>query len=164
MKLLNFTIIKLTCFLIIGIIISHVFPISFHLSLYISSALLILLFVCFLFARKQFIKTVWSGITAYILMLFVGVLTTSFHNQKNFSNHYSNHISIEKDSLETVTFRIREVLKPGNYYDKYVIDVLNINNETMKNINLDVLMNEYKTDTSVRTQPMLELTVLNRMK
>lgn len=110
-----------------------------------------LLFVFFLIARKQFIKTVWFGIAAYILMIFVGVLTASFHNQKNFSNHYSKFISVEKDSLETVTFRIREVLKPGNYYDKYVIDLLRINDETVSgksllNIQKDSMQSALKVD------------------
>ena len=151
MKLFNFTIIKLTCFLIIGILISYLYPISFYLSLYITSALLILLFVCFLIAKKQFIKTVWFGVSAYILMVFIGILTTSFHNQKNFSNHYSKHISIEKDELETITFRIREVLKPGNYYDKYVIDILKINDETVSgksllNIQKDATQSALKVD------------------
>lgn len=131
MKLFNFTIIKLTCFLIIGILISYVYPTSFHFNLYITIALLIVLFIFFITSRKQFTKTIWFGVFAYILMIFIGVLTVSFHNQKNFSNHYSKLISVEKDAFETVTFRIREVLKPGNYYDKYVIDVLKINDETV---------------------------------
>ncbi|PIA79656.1 competence protein [Gaetbulibacter sp. 4G1] len=151
MKLLNFTIIKLTCFLIIGIIISYLYPISIHSSLYLTTALLILLFICFLIARKQFIKTIWFGVFAYILMISVGVLTTSFHNQKNFSNHYSKLVSLEKDTAKTVTFRIREVLKPGNYYDKYVIDILNINNVTVSgksllNIQKDSTQSVLKVD------------------
>ncbi|MCL6294134.1 ComEC/Rec2 family competence protein [Jejuia spongiicola] len=151
MKLLNFTIIKLTCFLIIGIIISYLYPISIHSSLYLTTALLILLFICFLIARKQFIKTIWFGVFAYILMISVGVLATSFHNQKNFSNHYSKLVSLEKDTAKTVTFRIREVLKPGNYYDKYVIDILNINNVTVSgksllNIQKDSTQSVLKVD------------------
>ncbi|WP_034041442.1 ComEC/Rec2 family competence protein [Wocania ichthyoenteri] len=151
MKLFNFTIIKLTCFLIIGIIVSYLYPIPIHLNLYITVALLVILFVFFLIARKQFIKTVWFGVSAYILMIFVGILTTSFHNQKNFSNHYSKLVSLEKDTAETITFRIREVLKPGNYYDKYVIDVLKINDETVSgksllNIQKDSSLSALKVD------------------
>ncbi|MCF7567606.1 competence protein ComEC family protein [Sabulilitoribacter arenilitoris] len=151
MKLFNFTIIKLTCFLIIGIIISYFYPIPISLNLYLCFTLLVLLFISILIARKQFIKSIWFGIIAYVLMIFVGVLTTSFHNQKNAWNHYSKCISIEKDSLKTVTFRIREVLKPGNYYDKYVIDVLKINNETVSgksllNIQKDSTQSTLKVD------------------
>ncbi len=151
MKLLNFAIIKLTGFLIIGIIISYLYPTPIHLSLYLSAALLAILFICFLIARKQFIKTIWFGIVTYILMVFIGLLTSTFHNQKNFPNHYTKHISFEKNSAKTVTFRIREVLKPGNYYDKYVIDVLNIDNESVSgksllNIQKDSTQSTLKVD------------------
>ncbi|WP_341214615.1 ComEC/Rec2 family competence protein [uncultured Wocania sp.] len=151
MKLFNFTIIKLTCFLIIGIILSYLHPIPIHLNLYITVALLVILFIFLLIARKQFIKTIWFGVLAYILMIFIGVLTTSFHNQKNFSNHYSKLVSLEKDTAETITFRIREVLKPGNYYDKYIIDVLKINDETVSgksllNIQKDSSLSALKVD------------------
>ncbi|WP_418602848.1 ComEC/Rec2 family competence protein [Hwangdonia sp.] len=151
MKLLNFTIIKLTCFLILGILISYLFPISIRLSIDITVGLLVILSIFFLKARKQFVKTIWFGIAAYILMIFIGFLTTSFHNQKNFSNHYLKFISVEKDSLETVTFRIREVLKPGNYYDKYVIDILKINDKTVSgksllNIQKDTTQSALKVD------------------
>jgi competence protein ComEC len=126
MRLLNFTIIKLTLCLIAGIIIGYTFNLSLSLTLYLSSFFLITLFISFLIAKKQFIKTIWFGILAFLLMLCIGVLTVNFHNQKNFSNHYTHQLSKHNDSLKTITFRIREVLKPGNYYDKYVIDILNI--------------------------------------
>ena len=77
MRLLNFSIIKLTCFLIIGIAISYAFPLSFLSNLYITGAFFILLTVSFLIARKQFIKTIWFGIAAYILMIFVTALNLS---------------------------------------------------------------------------------------
>lgn len=126
MQLLNFTIIKLTFCLIIGIIIGYFTKLPLDNTLYITFVLFVIVLLFFLIAKKQFIKSIWFGVSAFILMIFIGVLTTNFHNQKNFSNHYTQHISTETDTLKTITFRIREVLKPGNYYDKYVIDILNI--------------------------------------
>jgi competence protein ComEC len=126
MRLLNFTIIKLTLCLIVGIIIGYAFNISISLTIYLSGFFLITLFISFLIAKKQFIKTVWFGILAFLLMLCIGISTTNFHNQKNFSNHYTYQLSTPNDSLKTITFGIREVLKPGNYYDKYVIDILKV--------------------------------------
>lgn len=128
MKLLNFTIIKLVCCLIIGIIISHLCTIPLQLSLSISGILLLVLLIFFIVAKNQFRKTIWFGLTVYILMIFVGILNTSFHNPKNLSNHYTNHQIYQKDTINAITFRIREILKPGKYNDKYVIDVLKIKN------------------------------------
>ncbi|SFZ93488.1 competence protein ComEC [Flaviramulus basaltis] len=127
MRLLNFTIIKFTFYLIIGIVIGHFVTIPLKTSLIITLALLVLLFIFYLIAKKHFNKTIWFGLLAFLIMISAGILTTNIHNQKNFSNHYIHQISLENDSLKTVSFRIREVLKPGNYYDKYVIDILQIN-------------------------------------
>lgn len=126
MRLLNFTIIKLTFCLIIGILIGFLYNIKINSILLFTGSLLIALFISLIIAKNQFIKTVWFGVLAFLLMFSVGLLTTHFHNQKNFSNHYSQKVFIESDSLKTITFRIREVLKSGNYYDKYVIDILKV--------------------------------------
>lgn len=151
MRLLNFTIIKLTLCLIAGIIIAHFTNIPLKTTLLITGTLIIALFVSFLIAKKQFIKTIWFGALTFILMVAVGVLTANFHNQQNFSNHYTNQVSTHIDSLKTITFRIREVLKPGNYYDKYVIDILNVdenktNGKSLLNIEKDSLKSPLKVD------------------
>ena len=151
MRLLNFTIIKLTFCLIIGIIIGYVFNISLSITLYTTGFFLVTLFISFLIAKNQFVKTIWFGALAFFSMISVGVLTTNFHNQKNFSNHYTNQVSANSDSLKTITFRIREVLKPGNYYDKYVIDILNVDGnkttgKSLLNIEKDNLEMPLKVD------------------
>ena len=151
MQLLNFTVIKLTICLIIGIVIGYFVNIPLSTSLYITSLLLVILFIFYLIARKQFIKTIWFGVSAFLLMVSIGILTTNIHNQRNFKKHYTNQVSLEEDSLKTITFRVREVLKSGNYYDKYVIDILNINSSSTKgksllNIEKDTLKPALKVD------------------
>ncbi|MEN3325024.1 ComEC/Rec2 family competence protein [Mariniflexile soesokkakense] len=127
MQLLNFTIIKLSICLITGIIIGYFFSISLHLILFLTGLSLVFLLMLYLVSRKQFIKTVWFGVFSFITMIFVGILVTNLHNEKNHFKHYTHQLSREKDSLKTITFRIREVLKPGTYYDKYIIDLLEAN-------------------------------------
>ncbi len=151
MRLLNFTIIKLSICLILGIIIGYVFNFPLNTSILLSVSLLIALLVFYFIAKKQFLQSIWFGAFAFLVMISVGILTTSFHNQKNFSNHYTKLIPIERDSLNTVTFRIREILKPGNYYDKYIIDLLEINQKkvtgkTLLNIQKDTLFSPLKID------------------
>jgi competence protein ComEC len=126
MRLLNFTIIKLAFFLIVGILVGYFFEVSTSLSIILSISLLTLLLVLLLIARKQFIKTIWFGAMAFLTMMGIGVLTVTLHNEKNLPTHYTRQISTENDSLKTITFRIREVLKPNDYYDKYVIDILEV--------------------------------------
>ncbi|WP_445738235.1 ComEC/Rec2 family competence protein [Mariniflexile sp.] len=151
MKLLNFTIIKLTFCLIIGILIGYLFQVSLNTSLYTTGLCLVLLSISYLFARKQFIKTIWFGVLTFITMVLVGILVTNLHNEKNNPKHYTHQLSKEKDSIKTITFRIREVLKPGDYYEKYVIDLLeidhvNIMGKSLLNIQKDPLQTILKVD------------------
>lgn len=151
MRLLNFTIIKLTFCLIIGIIIGYFTNIPLFISLYITLIIFGLFITYYFIARKQFIKTIWFGVFTYLIMISIGILTTNFHDQKKFLNHYTNQLSLEKDSLKTITFRIREVLKPGNYYDKYTIDLLEVDGQKTKgktflNIEKDSLKSSLKVD------------------
>ncbi|MDO6761614.1 ComEC/Rec2 family competence protein [Tamlana sp. 2_MG-2023] len=128
MKLLNFTIIKLTVCLVFGILIGYYYPTSVLFILGFTLVSLFLVFISYLFARHQFQKNIWFGLSASITMISIGALTVQFHNQKNFQNHYSYQVSTNSDTLKTITFRIKEVLKPGTYHDKYIIDILAINN------------------------------------
>ncbi|WP_298499508.1 ComEC/Rec2 family competence protein [uncultured Algibacter sp.] len=151
MRLLNFTIVKLTLCLVIGIIIGYLTHISITTSILSTTILLLTLLVMYLIAKKQFTKSIWFGLIAYLAMISVGILTTNIHNQKNFSSHYTKLISTENDSLNTTTFRVREILKPSNYYDKFVVDLLvvndkNVTGKTLLNIQKDSLESSLKVD------------------
>ncbi|WP_348636545.1 ComEC/Rec2 family competence protein [Mariniflexile litorale] len=142
MRLLNFTIIKLTICFIIGIIIACFYTIPLLLTLLLTGISLVFLTAFYFVAKKQFIKTIWFGIFSFITMILVGILVTNFHNEKNHPKHYTYQLSKEKDSLKTITFKIREVLKPGVYHDKYIVDLLEIDNNktsgrTLLNIQKD---------------------------
>lgn len=151
MRLLNFTIIKLTICFIAGIIIAYTFKISVITTFYLTLGFLAVLFASLLMAKSQFIKTIWFGVLAYTIMFLVGILTTNFHNEKNISTHYIHHLPIEKDSLYNVTFRVRDALKPGNYYHRYIVDVLKINDlsvggKSLLNIQNDSVKTALKID------------------
>ena len=124
MNLLDFPFVKLTICLIAGIILGHLHTISFESSSYILLFLLAVLTISFLIAREQFEKSMWFGIIAFITTVAIGLWTVSIHNPKNRANHYSHFISNKNDSLKTITFRIREVLKPNTYYNTYIVEVL----------------------------------------
>ncbi|MCF6295774.1 MAG: competence protein ComEC family protein [Flavobacteriaceae bacterium] len=131
MKLLNFTIIKLTFCLIIGIIIGFNFNIELHFSFLISITLLAILGLSIFLSKKNYKQDFWIGFLIFTTTISVGVLTINVNNQLNFKSHYSNQKTISIDTTYTINFRIREILKPSLYHNKYVIDVLKINNETV---------------------------------
>ncbi len=151
MRLLNFTIIKLTFCLILGIIIGYLFNVSTIISMAATAVLLLILAIIYIVTNKNFIQSIGFGLTTFLVTISVGVLTTSLHNQKNFAYHYTHFTASENSSLKTITFRIREVLKPGNYYDKYIIDILEIDGKhsigkSLLNIQKDSLQNTLNVD------------------
>ncbi|WP_298535976.1 ComEC/Rec2 family competence protein [uncultured Algibacter sp.] len=131
MELLNFNIIKLTTCLVLGILIGNFIRPTLTVSFYLTSLLLTLLFVFLLLSKKQFKKTVGFGVVGLVATISIGILTISFHNQKSFSNHYTQKLTGPSSSLNLIKFRVREVLKSGRYYDKYIIDIISVNNENV---------------------------------
>ena len=151
MKLLNFTIIKLTICVIIGILIGHYFNIHLDFLLVLSSILIVNLFLIKLFGKRKFHQTVWFGLLSFITTIIIGILAVTTHNQRNFKNHYTQSYLKQTDSIIQLQFRVREVLKPGNYYDKYVIDILEVDNKKVKGLSLlnvekDSTIQELKVD------------------
>ncbi len=151
MKIINFNIVKLTALLILGVIIGSLNIFSIYESFTITTLLFALYTISFFIAKKRFIKTIWFGVISFLLMVSIGILTVNIHNQKNFKSHYSHTISSDSEALNIITFKIREVLKPGNYYDKYVIDILNIDGEkttgkSLLNLQKDSLLTPLRID------------------
>ncbi|WP_100614195.1 ComEC/Rec2 family competence protein [Confluentibacter citreus] len=160
MKLLNFAIIKLTICLIIGILVGYFFEWPLIWTSYIIIGLLIFLFLSFIISKKQFLKTIWFGLLAFLTMIFIGILTINVHNEKNFSNHYK-HFTSENDSLKTITFRVKEVLKSNMYYDKYIVDLLKIDDlsvcgNSLLNIQKDSTLTPLKVDDILITKTVLK--------
>lgn len=129
MKLLDFIIIKLAFCLSIGILLSSLFLIPLVWIYFLLGILFIVLGISLYKSKHLFTKNIWFGILAFATTINIGVLVEKLHDHKNFNNHYS-HITTENKDTYTITFRVREILKKNNYYDKYVIDILKI--ETKK--------------------------------
>lgn len=154
MKLINFTIIKLTAALVVGIIIAHLQPISANLAIITTLFTIAITLIAKLTLQKKH-KEYVLGILIYITFIFIGILTTSVHDQKEFKTHYSHSLN-KKQSKRLVVFRIREVLKSSLYHDKYVIDLLHINSKSVSgksilNIKKDPLITALKTDAVLAT-------------
>lgn len=144
MRLLNFTIIRLTVCLIIGILIGYFTKLNVSLLLFICPVLIVLLSVT-LFFKKYSKKSIWSGIIIYLTTICCGILSITVHNQSNFSNHYTKSVIIDNNTSHLISFRIREVLKPGSFHNKYTIDILKIDD---KNVLGRSLLNVIKDSSS----------------
>lgn len=151
MKSLNSIIIKLTFCLIVGIALSHY--ITIPLTVLINSILVLFLALGMssYLSNKTFKKSIWFGCLAYSLMICLGSFTYHTHNQLNFTKHYTKVIDIENNQPKLISFKIHERLKPSAYYDKYVINLIEIDNQSvigkcLLNISKDSLNVSYNID------------------
>jgi len=154
MKLLNFTIIKLTLCLIIGILLAEYIGIPLNVSLYLALALWVGVAVLFILVRQQTQKHIWFGLLTYLSAISIGILVYNLHDQQQFKRHYSQFIT--EGHYEQATLNIRERLKPGVFNDKYIVDILEVNHKKAKgkvllNIKKDSTREPYKVDDVIWT-------------
>lgn len=150
MQLLKFVPIKLTLFLIAGIVVGN----YFKLPLPIAISFVVLGFITLLlFKIKQVSKSIYFGITALFLMFCIGVLAITIANPRNFDAHYTNNIS---NQPREVHIKITEILKPTSYSKKYIGEVLSVDKKQSKgnlllNINNDTTFVDFKIDDEIIT-------------
>ena len=163
MKLLNFNILKLTLCLSIGILIGHLFKIPLNSSLVITVVFFTALNISFFISINQIKKTIWFGWLTFITTFSTGILVYNVHDQQNFKDHFSKYISNSSYTQNLVVFKIREKLKPGNLYSKYIIDVLKVDDKTVSgksllNVLIDSTQTPYKVDdVLITSSPFKEL-------
>ncbi|MFD0863703.1 ComEC/Rec2 family competence protein [Sungkyunkwania multivorans] len=125
MKLLNFTIIKLTLSLIVGILLGSHFSIPFGRLLLGLSILFAALLFLFIRSRNSY-RPFWLFDMVVIgITIIIGSLTVYVHEAKNDQHHYSHLID---ESNEVVfTAKVREVLKPNAFQQRYVLKLQKLN-------------------------------------
>lgn len=156
MKLLNFALIKITVCLILGISFAHFFNIPLQYSLLSVLTLIIGLSVCLWMERDRLVKSSIFGMLTMLTFIGIGIITYQLHDQTQFKKHYTQHVDPISDTSNTIKFRIREVLKSGSFHNKYVVDVLNIDEQSLLgkvllNVTKDGLQPLFKVDDIVIT-------------
>lgn len=151
MKALNHVIIKLTICLIAGIILSNSIHLEFRNALYLFIVIFSGLIITYGIAVRQFKKTLWFGVFVYLATMCLGSLTLTLHDYRNFNQHYTRFLSFEETQHTLLKLKIRERLKPSQYHDKYVIDILKMNHQTvcgklLLNVSKDTLNPIFKVD------------------
>lgn len=137
MRLLQFTTVKLTICLIFGILTGYYLRPSLPISFFLAVASLILLGVVFVYYRKLPVSL--FAIFAGLLTIAIGILSITLNDSRNLDRHYSQH-NLDKDRIYTL--KIREVLKPNSFSDRYVahvngMDSLTVSGKILLNIAVD---------------------------
>ena len=151
MKLLNFAIIKLTFCLVLGVLIGFYIDINPSEILTLSIGLFIISLAIHFLTKNRIKQPIILGVLILFLSCSLGILSVSLHNQYNFKNHYSKTTLSTTDSIFSLKLRVREVLKSGNYYNKYVVDILETKNKkvtgkALLNVAIDSINIRLKVD------------------
>lgn len=86
----------------------------------LSGSIAFLFLFAFFRAKFQFFQDLVFGISAFLLLVLLGIFTSKIHQPTNNPEHY-----IQQDLSEAVVLQleIREKLKPNPYQDNYVAEV-----------------------------------------
>jgi len=128
MKLLNFTIIKLTLSLIIGITIARYFEFTFKCTALALGVCLAVLAFGLLLVKRHYKFTHWFGMLAMLTTIVLGSFTVSIHDETLQWSHYLNKTS-DYDQQHELLVKISKRLKPTDYNNKYIAELLQLNSE-----------------------------------
>ncbi len=148
MKFINFTVVKFSFFLVLGILAAHFLPISTFLLNYLL-ALLLAVFALWLWSRKQLIQTVYFGIATYLSFFVIGYFSYQIRLPEFQSKHFSHLVT--DDTAEIFQLKITQILKSDKFNLKYFATVNSINGAPSKgkillNVSKDSLSKSFSPD------------------
>src|SRR5690606_18277615 len=135
MNFVNFTIVKFSVFLVLGILTSHFFPVAI-LTLHILLALFGSVIIAWFWARKQLFQKVYFGVATYLCLFFVGYFNYQIRLPQFQPKHYLHVIT--ENSHELVQLKIIQNIKPDPFNLNYFAQVKAING---KKTNGNILLN-----------------------
>jgi competence protein ComEC len=137
LKTLQFVPVQLTLFLVFGILFGFYYELNPDSIFIISLILVLFLFVIYLLSNQWYSRRIYFNAVTYLCFFVAGVCAVAINNQSLQKSHYSHFLNNEMNAV----VRITEVLKPGNYNNKYFAEVEFING---KNTSGKVLLNYLK--------------------
>ncbi len=125
MRQFNFISIKLSFFLIIGIVIGFYFEPNLKLSFIVLSILILFLGI----ALKKQTRNAFPifGIIASLITLLLGVILTGLSNPKNKPSNYSHQLKKAKNDWSVWVVKVDEVLKTSAYTQNYIVKAKSLN-------------------------------------
>ena len=129
MKILQFPLMKITIWFILGIYFSYYFNPKPTTTFIITG----LLFVSFIFtlylSKKIFIQKIYFGFASYLLFFQIGSCAKVIHNEFYNEDNYI-HLIKNETNYHSVELVLREKLKGNSSIDKYIGLVKRLDNKT----------------------------------
>lgn len=161
MKNLQFIFLRLSIYLVAGILSAFYFDFDRELILLFSGVVFCVFIFAFFRARVQIFPDALIGIASFLLIFCLGMLTTFFNIPENQPKHYINQ-NIELGDSAMVKGIITEELKPNDFSKRYLIETETLYfNKNLKAIKGKLLLN-LKIDTlqSASLEPGMKVLLL----
>jgi competence protein ComEC len=148
MKILQFPLMRITIWFVLGIVFSYYFNPSLNTT-FLTIGLVFIAFIFTLYlSKRDFIQKIYFGIATYILFFLIGFFTQVIHNERYNDGNYVNLILNENEN-HCVEVVVREKLKSNSVTDKFIGLVNRIDN---KNCSGKILVQIPKTQEDSRIQ------------
>jgi competence protein ComEC len=118
-KLLNYLPFHFVGFLILGIYFQFFYEFWQFGFLYLIAFISITSIFLLVVNNKKVVT-----ILSFFLLFFIGISSTYFTNDSNYSNYYQRHLK----ETSSVVLQIDKVLKAGFYHDKYQVEIKQVGN------------------------------------
>jgi competence protein ComEC len=156
MKLLDFIPVKLTLFLIFGILIGYYNNISLLLSTGLTGGFVVLLSISW--TRKTILDNLPFGFLFPLCTIGIGIMSVALTLPNNNSKHYTN---FKLPNQQYLHLKIHEILKPNSYNERYMADVIEIDGVATSGRILiiskkDTLNHKFRVDEEIYTLNLVE--------
>ncbi|SDB66061.1 competence protein ComEC [Flavobacteriaceae bacterium MAR_2010_188] len=159
MKLLDFPLIKITFFLIIGILLGHYVSIPLSL-LTIFFSIFFMLIIVLIFSRIGTTKVSVFGILIILISISLGTIVYQIHDETISKSHYTN-LEYKRDDSPLLVAKISKKLKPSFSQQRFIAEIFNLNEKEVHgqiliNIKIDSTLTNLKIDDVIAINSTLE--------
>jgi competence protein ComEC len=129
MKILQFPLMKITIWFVLGIVFSSYFNPNPSTTFTFIGIFFVVFIITLYLSKKDFIQKIYFGIATYLLFFQIGCFNHVIHNEIYNENNYVHLIKNETD-YHSVELVLREKLKGNSKVDKYIGLVKKVDNKS----------------------------------
>ncbi|WP_405200394.1 ComEC/Rec2 family competence protein [Christiangramia sp. LLG6405-1] len=126
MKSSEFVFIRLSLYLLAGILVGFSFTADLRLSLVITTSCLLLFFIAYYRSSKLIFPDVFFGIVTFLLVASLGFTAVQLRQPENINSHYTN---FEIEAGQILKAEVSEELKPNQYNSRYIVEARSLQNK-----------------------------------
>ena len=159
MKLLQFPIVRLVFWFVLGILFAYYSKISLNFGLIFLICSTSIFGICFYKYHHKYHQNIYFGISLAILFFSIGIFATLINDDRCISNHYSN-IESNFDNNHSIELVIHEKLKSSISNNRYVANITQIDDEVssgkiLLNFKKFINFKEFTIGTKLKIQDQL---------